>query len=77
MVYYISFNRLTWNINGTNIVRNKLQITHVRFIIARIKVFSLSRLNHLLYKFVYFFFQDFFGKLKNGQKKCPNLGFLK
>jgi len=26
---------------------------------------------------VYFFFQDFFGKVKNGQKKCPNSGFAK
>ena len=26
---------------------------------------------------MYFFFQDFFGKVKNGQKKCPISGFAK
>jgi hypothetical protein len=60
---------------GLIIVRNKLQITHVRFIIARIKVFSLSRQNHLLYNFAYFFFPRLFWESEKWTKKMSKFGF--
>ncbi len=34
---------------------------------------SLSYFKDLLYKILIYFYKDFFGKVKNGQKKCPNL----
>jgi hypothetical protein len=32
---------------------------------------SLSYFKDLLYKILIYFYKDFFGKVKNGQKKCP------
>jgi hypothetical protein len=37
------------------------------------QIVSLSYFKDLLYKILIYFYKDFFGKVKNGQKKCPNL----
>jgi hypothetical protein len=38
---------------------------------------ALSTLKDIIYKIPSFLLGKFFGKIKNGQKKCPNTDFAK